>query len=217
MNLKYISLVAIIIVSSQLLFIGCASTQITSFKDPDYQNSNFKRILIVANTNDLENRQQLETKMVESFSKEGIFALESYKLFPPTREFTNDEKVSLMLKNNIDAYISISVGESGVSQVYIPQTSSTTKTEGNVNVYGNSANYKQKSTTTYDEGYTVEKPWAKITTNLYDVSNGKMAWIATSYTGGNAYASKKTIVNSYSNKIVEKLLEEGLVIKLNVE
>jgi hypothetical protein len=217
MNLKCILLVAIIIVSSQLLFLGCASTKITSFKDPDYQNTNFKRILIVANTNDIENRQLLETKMVESFSKEGIFALESYKLFPPTREFTGDEKVSLMLKNNIDAYISISVGESGVSQVYIPQTSSTTKTEGNVNVYGNSANYKQKSTTTYDEGYTVEKPWAKITTNLYDVSNGKMAWIATSYTGGNAYASKKTIVNSYSNKIVEKLLEEGLVIKLNVE
>ncbi|MHB8578974.1 MAG: hypothetical protein ACYDA4_03825 [Ignavibacteriaceae bacterium] len=215
--MKNISILATILLSFHFLFIGCASTKITSFKDPDYQNSNFKRILIVANTNDLENRKLLETTMVELFRKEGIFALESYKLFPPTREFTSEEKVSLMLNNKIDAYISISVGESGVSEVYIPQTSTTTNTEGNVNVYGNEANYRQKSTTTYEGGYTVKKPWAKITTNLYDVSNGQKAWIANSFTGGNAYANKKTIVNSYCKKIIGKLLEDGLITKLNIE
>lgn len=193
------------------LFWGCASTRMTSFKDPDYQKAEFKRILIVANTSDLEDRQKLESKMVEAFSEVGVFALESFKLFPPTRELTDEDKVDLLLKNNIDSFVSISVGESGVSQVYIPQTSSTTKTTGNVNIYGNTASYRQKSKTTYQGGYNVNKPWAEFETKLYDVSNGQMAWIASSFTGGNAYANKNTVINSYCEKTVDQLLEDNLI------
>ncbi len=196
------------------LIVSCASTKMTSFKDPDYLNAKFKRILVVANTNDLEDRQKLESSMVEAFNDMGVFALESFKLFPPTRELSDQEKVDLLLKNNIDAFISISVGESGVSEVYIPQTSSTTKTEGNVNVYGNTARYKEKTTTAYQGGYTLNKPWAKFDTKLYDVSNGKMAWIATSFTGGNAYANKNTVINSYCGKTVDQLLEDNLITKV---
>jgi hypothetical protein len=199
------------------LLVSCASTRMTSFKDPDYLKAEFKRILIVANTNDLEDRQRLETKMVESFSEVGVFALESFKLFPPTRKLTDEEKVDLLLKNKIDAFISISVGESGVSEVYIPQTGSTTKTNGDVNVYGNTAHYKENSTTTYQGGYTVNKPWAKFETKLYDVSNGQMSWVASSFTGGNAYANKKTVVSSYCEKTVERLSEDNLITKLKVK
>lgn len=195
-----------------LLFLfGCASTRMTSFKDPDYQNTKFKRILVVANTNDLEVRQKLEFKMVEAFSEAGVYALESYKLFPPTRELTDEEKVDLLLKNDIDAFLLISVGESGVSEVYVPQTSSTTKTKGEVNVYGNTARYKEKSKTTYQGGYTLYKPWAEFETKLYDVSNGQMAWIASSFTGGNAYANRNTVINSYCGKTVDQLLEDRLI------
>ena len=202
------------LISVLIIFIvGCASTKMTSFKDPDYQNTEFKRILVVANTSDLEDRQKLESKMVEAFTEIGVYALESYKLFPPTRELTDEQKVDLLLKNNIDSFISISVGESGVSAVYIPQTSSTTKTEGNVNVYGNTARYKEKSTTTYQGGYTVHKPWAQFETKLYDVSNGRMAWIASSFTGGNAYANRNTVINSYCGKTVDKLIEDKLVLE----
>jgi hypothetical protein len=183
----------------------------TSFKDPDYEKAEFKRILIIANTSDLGNRQLLESKMVKSFSDVGIFALESIKLFLPTRELTDKEKVDLLLKNNIDAFISISVGESGVEEVYIPPTSSITKTSGSVNVIGNSAYYEEKSKTTTQGDYTLEKPWAKFETKLYDVSNGRMVWTASSFTGGNAYANIRTVINSYCNKTVEKFIEDGLI------
>jgi hypothetical protein len=196
------------------LFVGCASTKMTSFKDPDYQKAEFKRILVVANTNDLEVRQTLESKMVEAFSDIGVFAMESFRLFPPTRELTDEEKVDLLLRNDIDAFISISVGESGVYEVYVPQTSSTTKTKGEVNVYGNTARYKEESTTTYQGGYTLNKPWAVFETKLYDVSNGKMAWIASSFTGGNAYANRNTVINSYCRKTVDQLLEDNLINKV---
>lgn len=101
---------------SLIFFVSCASTRMTSFKDPDYHIVKFKRILVVANTNDLEDRQKLESKMVEEFSDIGVFALECFRLFPPTRELTDEYKVEILLKNDIDAFISISVGESGVSE-----------------------------------------------------------------------------------------------------
>lgn len=200
-----------------LFLVSCASTRMTSFKDPDYQKAEFKRILVVANTNDLEDRQKLESKMVEAFSEIGVFAMESFRLFPPTRELNDEDKVELLLKNDIDAFISISVGESGVDEVYVPQTSSTTKTKGEVNVYGNTARYKEKSTTTYQGGYTLNKPWAEFETKLFDVSNGQMAWIASSFTGGNAYANRNTVINSYCGKTVDQLLEDNLINKVKLK
>lgn len=194
-----------------LFLFGCASTRMTSFKDPDYLDSKFERILVVANTNDLEDRQNLESGMVEEFTEIGVFALESFKLFPPTRDLSEEDKVDLLLANNIDGFITIDVGESGVNSVYVPQTGSTTKKEGRVNVYGNSATYKEKSKTTYQGGYTLNKPWAEFETRLYDVTNGNMAWIATSFTGGNAYANKNTLIGSYCSTTIEKLVEEKLV------
>lgn len=195
------------------LLISCASTKITSFKDPDYTKADFKRILIVANTNDLEDRQKLENRMVEAFNDAGIYAIESYKLFPPTRELSDEEKVELIIRENIDSFISIDVGESGVTETYVPQTGSTTKTEGEASVYGNKVKYKEKSKTTYQGGYTMSKPWADFETILYDVSNGRMVWIATAHTHGNAYANRNTVIGSYCDSTIDELFEEKLIIK----
>lgn len=197
------------------LLVGCASTRMTSFKDPDYQQADFKRILIVANTSDLEKRQKLESKMVEEFTEIGVFALESYNLFPPTRELSAQDKIELLNQNGIDSFISIDVGESGINKVTVPVTSTTTKTKGDVSVYGNTAKYKEKSKTTYQGGQTYSKPWADYETSLYDVSNGRMAWIASSHTGGNAYANFNTVMNSYCGEVVEKLVEDKLI-KVNI-
>mgnify|MGYP002640160573 CR=1 FL=1 len=199
------------LVLSLILISSCASTKISSFKDPDYEGVHFQRILVAVNSSNLTLRQKLESEIVNEFIDISVYALESYKLFPPTREFSMEDRTALMIEKAIDAYIDVSVGESGVKSVYIPQTSSTTKTKGNVNVYGNSVNYKEKSTTTYQGGYDVEKPWAEFETRLFDVSNGRVAWIASSFTGGNAYANKNTVANAYCSAVVKKLVGDKLI------
>jgi len=93
----------------------------------------------------------------------------------------------------------------------MPVTSTSTKTEGNVNVYGNNAKYKEKSKTTYQGGQTYSKPWADYEANLYDVSNGKMAWIASAHTKGNAFANFNTVMNSFCGEVVGKLIEDRLI------
>ena len=199
-----------------VILSNCASTRLTSFKDPDYKYANFNRILIVVNSNDLEKRLQLETAIVKAFEGTGIYALEGFNLFPPTRVLSDQEKVSLLVENKLDAYISVIVGEIGTEEVYVPPTSSTTKTKGNVNVLGNRATYEEKSKTTYQGGYSFSKPWAEFETKLYDVSNGRMVWISTSFTGGNALASFNTLINSFSNEIVNRLEKNELILTSNI-
>jgi len=193
------------------VLVSCASTKMTSFKDPDYKKAQFKIILIVANTSDLGKRQKLEFTMVKKLYQVGVTAVESYNLFPPTRDLSENEKIELMNQYNIDSYISISVGETGIDVVTVPITSTTTKTKGYINDYGNAANYSEKSTTTYQGGQTYSKPWAEYETILYDVTNGRKVWIASSFTGGNAYASLNTLIDSYCDEVVEMLIEDKLI------
>jgi hypothetical protein len=209
-SMKSFTTIAVGLITLFSLF-GCASTKMTSFKDPAFQSVSFKRILVVANTSDLEWRRKIEARMVQAFREVGVFAIEGVQLFPPTRELTDDEKVNILLQNNIDAYVSVSVGESGVKEVYVPPTGSTTKTEGKVRVSGNQADYEEKSTTRIHGGYTLSKPWADFETKLFDVSSGQNAWLASSHTGGNAYANFNTVINSYCDKVVEQILEDGLI------
>lgn len=194
-----------------ILLIGCASTKITTFTDPAYRSgSAFGRILVVAEISDLKWRQKMESRFVGEFGVRGIFAIEGINLFPPTRELSDQEKIDLLLENQIDAFVLIDVGDAGVKQVYIPETGSSTQTKGTVSVYGNTATYRERKTTTTYGGYTLSKPWAQFQARLYNVSNGENAWVASAFTSGNAYASFNTILNSFCAKTVEQLITDGM-------
>ena len=211
---KHLNLFTIFMLA--VILSSCASTRMTSFKDPSFRSSKFKRILVIANVSDLQWRQKVESRLVEAFKDAGVFAVEGVLFFPPTRTFSNEEKVDLLVSSNLDGYISVSVGDAGTTEVYVPPTSSTTTTKGSASVYGNQATYKSKSTTSYSGGYTLSKPWAEFDTKLVDVSSGQTAWVASSFTGGNAYANLNTVINSYCDKVVEQLIQDGLVNKLEL-
>lgn len=207
------STILLISVAALIGFGGCASTSMTSFTDPGYRTTTFSRILVVANLSDLQWRQTIESRLVQEFRENGIFAMEGMSLFPPTRDLTDQEKIDLLVQNKIDSYIVVDVGETGTQQVYIPQTGSSTKTEGSVTVYDNTATYHEESRTTTYGGYTVSKPWAQFGAKLFDVSNGQNAWVASAFTGGNAYANFNTLIDSFCGKTVEQLIKDGVVRK----
>jgi hypothetical protein len=180
---------------------GCATTKLTSFKDPDYGQKEFKRILVIAATGDLEKKFNLETSMVEALTSAGIYAVEGHKLFPPTRDFTDEEKTDINLKNNIDAHLVINVKGLGDKEEYVPIWGANTVTDG------------ATSQTNYHGGYNTEKPWGEFETVLYDAANGKKAWIATSLTEGKELDNQSTVISSFCGKVVDKLFKDKLITK----
>jgi hypothetical protein len=193
---------------------GCASTKISSFTDPSYRSKTFHRIVVVAGISNLEGRKNVESSFVKEFEHRGIYAVEGINIFPPTRTMSTDEMSDALRSNQIDGVLYISVGDAGVSQEYVPPTSTTTKTKGTVSVYGNSASYQERSKTTTDGGYTISKPWAKYEVKLFDAENGQNAWLASASTKGNAYANSNTVVNSFSSKTIDQLKNDGLIIEI---
>jgi hypothetical protein len=190
-----------------VLFSGCASTSITSFTDPDYRATQFNNILVAVNTNKLSYRLSMENRIVEVFTSNGIKSIPSYSIFPPTREFTDSVKKGLMIESKIDGCLMVYFGESGIEQVQIPVIGSTTK--GSVTNNSIGANFK--SLTTYIGGQVIDKPYAEFDIKLFDAVNGKMAWIANSYTGGSAYSNFNTVYSSFCDKIIDRLSKDNLI------
>ncbi|MDR3598783.1 hypothetical protein [Clostridium sp.] len=186
---------------------GCASTSITSFTDPDYRAVQFKKILVAANTNKVSDRLNMENRIVEVLATNGLKSIPSYSIFPPTREFTDSLKKVLMIESKIDGCLMIYFGDRGIDQVQIPVIGSSTK--GTVNKNNNGATFS--SLTTFIGGQVLDKPYAEFEIKLFDVVNGKTAWIANSFTGGNAYADFNDVYESFCDKVIYKLSKDNLI------
>jgi hypothetical protein len=193
------------------LFIGCTATRLTSYKDPAYENKILSKILIHITENDLETRFNMEKEFVYLLSEHGIPAIESYKLFPPTRELTEEVMLDSITTNGIDTYLMAGILSSGVEIAKLP-TKTISKTEGRLNVYDNNSSYESKTTTTEVGGGTIKKPWANIYTQILDAENGNIIWIADASSGGSAFTTFNGVYKSYCEKVIDKLFEDKLLI-----
>jgi hypothetical protein len=189
---------------------GCASTRMTSFVDPAYRGQKFTRLLVVADVPNLETRMTLEHRMVESFRDAGLEAIPASELFPPTREFTGEQMVAILKEHKVEAYISVTPIDAGVQTVSIPVYKQVTKTTATF--YGNTASSRSE---TYNVGgETFDKPWADFNARMLDAETGATIWMASSHTGGNAYATMRTVFGSFCDSVVDRLAEDRLIVKI---
>lgn len=190
---------------------SCAETSITAFKDPAFASRVFQKPAIYVNSEDLTWRQSIEDTMVTELGKKGVIAVASMSLTPPTRTYSPEERAQVLAESDIDALIVIQIGDTGVETRYVPQTSTTTTTTGTATTYGENTTYQGQSHTTSSGGYNQSFPWAEMSTFVVDLASGQKAWIASSHTGGNAYASFNDIRTSYCKEIIRQLLTDGLL------
>lgn len=150
-----------------LSLTGCASTKMTTFADPAAVGHHYSAVVVVANVDDLAWRGQMEAALVEQLQKLDLRAYRGMELFPPTRTRSDQEAAGVLLGHGVDAVLVASVTEAGVTQAYIPPTTTSTTTgtsKATVFAYPNVAtghgSYEQKTTTRTSGGYTVSKAWA---------------------------------------------------------
>ena len=193
---------AIIMVSVFLSLMSCATTSLTSIKNQDYDNLEFKRLLIFASSQDLYFKKTAEAAFLEAFSAKGYTCFQSIELFPPLKQYTNEELNRIYQDNNIDALIVITIMDEYSEKEYVPQSSTTTTSK---NIYGNKI-YGQSNTQTYG-GYYIDKPRIKCSVEVFDIGNGVTVWKATSLTAGNAYADTKVMMQSLASEVSKEYLK----------
>ena len=183
-------------------FTSCATTTISSIKNPDIDFSGYKRILVFANIRDIDFRKSLESELVTVFSEYAIDAVSSIELISPVKEYSEDEIKKILSDNLIDGYLSIEVIDSSNVSGYVPQTSYTNYQSQYVNGQLISVPY----TTTYG-GYAYSYLKSNFEIVLKDVRTGQIAFKATAKSAADDFGNMKNMAKSVSKKIGEEYIK----------
>lgn len=184
------------------IFLSCAVTNISSFKNPDIDFPNYKKIVVYGNSRDIDFRKTLENDLVLAFSEKSINAVSAIDLISPLKEYKSEELQKILLDNNVDGYLYVAVVAASEESVYIPQTTSTYYESLYVN-----GQFISVPHTTTSGGYSKSYPKASFDIILTDILTGQTAFKATANSEGDEYSDMKTISKSLSKKIVEEYLK----------
>ncbi|MBN1932316.1 MAG: hypothetical protein JW786_11995 [Desulfobacterales bacterium] len=193
-----------------LLFLfSCASTKMSSFKDPDFDEFVLHSILVCGYCGSIQQNRYIETLFVNEFKQQGIEILAGMDVFPPTRGYTSEEMVKIVRETGVDGILIIGLTDAWIDKKYIPPSY---HTEGTFNKVGNSLNYSEQTTSV--GGGTITKPRATYDITLLDAGSGKKVWIADAFSRGNAFADFNIMMNSLVVNTLNALIRDGLIIPL---
>ncbi len=176
-NLLLVSVLAVIFTT------GCAYTEITSYKDPDFSTASYSNLIVVVKTDDMKQMVIGENSFEEIFRKLGVMLKKGHMIFKPTEKKTDAEMMQTFKDMNIDAVIKV--------------TYKSKDTETNIHA---SSHTISTSTTEY----------LKFTVDLIDVASGKNAWTASTQTQGEDL-SMQTMMNSLADAVFMDLKQKNLL------
>ncbi len=208
---KIIIILSIAFVLS-ILISSCVSTETTSFVDPSFKGKKFQKICVLADFNDLKYKQKLEREFLEIFKDNNINAVSGTQLFPPTREWTQEQMQDILVKDAVDGYLLVSWKDKNIHDTYKPGQA-ITETKGEVKKKDGKDVYTEKTVTSHTSG-TVEREFKSFfEAKLIDINSKNNAWIATSYSSSGEWfgSDYDLIMESYAKDIVKKLKEDGLI------
>jgi hypothetical protein len=168
---------------------GCASTSLTSYRDPAFADAQFGKVAVLASGVQLDDRIALENRMVGALRNKRIAAEAVIRLFPPTRPISDEELRSALLSEGYDAILYVQRVEWG-SKIQPSWTQ----------MFGGS-----------NTNDTTERLYASFDATLVDLETLKIAWMASARTGGSEYADAKEIMSSFADGTADALESKQLL------
>ena len=186
-----------------LIVTNCTHTRVVSFTDPDAGSKLYNRIAVVANVNDLSDRLAIETKMVETLLDNGVNAVSSLSLLPPTREFTIEQEDEIFKNNKVEALAVIQIADAGFLVTSEPMS---VHTETNADGTG----------TTVSGGGSAHKAFGQLRVSLIDAESDKTMWIGDAdarafFDTFNPDWDMAYLLKASSKKISKELIKTGLI------
>ena len=195
------------ILISALFIFNCTQTKVVTFTDPDAVGKSYNRIGVVAKVADLSDRADIEEQMVKTMLDNGISAVSSISLLPPTRKFTMEQEKKVFFDNKIDALAVIQIDDSGyfITSEPISVNTETRKVDG-----------KKVESTTVSGGGTEQKAFSQFRVSLIDLESDKTMWIGDADARSNIDSitpdwDMEMLFKASSKKIVKSLLATGLI------
>ena len=190
-----------------LIATNCTHTRVVSFTDPDAGAKSYNRIAVVGSVDDLSDRLAIEKQMVKTLLENGVNAVSSLSLLPPTRDFTLEQENEIFKNNNVEALAVIQIDDSGyfVSTEPMSIKTETRKKDG-----------KKVKKTTVSGGGTKHKAFSQLRVSLVDLESNKTMWIGdvdarAFFDSINPDWDMELLLKASSKKIAKELIKTGLV------
>jgi len=182
-------------------------TKVISLKDPSYNNRTFKRILVIADFQKIEDMKNLETELVYELTSKGTFAVENHRLLPPIREYSDEERSSMLKKYNFDSYLLINPQGVQTTTVYVPDVE-----KHKVTTTKDSNSVSRETTRTHIQGGEMVVP-TQFNTQIkfVDMMNGNVVWQSDTETNMNKDSRMSSIIVSISRNVANQLQEDGVI------
>ena len=197
----------VILLLTVIIISNCTQTKVVTFTDPDARGKSYDRIGVVANVEDLSERVAIEEQMVETLMDNGISAVSSILLLPPTRDFTVEQENEIFKNNSIEALAVIQIDDSGYFVTTEPMSvhTETRKKDG-----------KKVKSTTVTGGGTEQKAFSQFRVTLVDLESNKTMCIGDADSRANFDSidpdwDMEMLLKASSKKIVQELIKTGLV------
>ena len=185
-------------------------TDVESYTDPDYAGFQPKKVLLLVENASQEMRSEIEERLVKAFGKKSVEVIPQRKIFPPTREYTDEDKTKAFEANGIDSALVVTIGESASSVMAVAtqsrgtdQITATPNGSGGFNATG--------TTNTTSQNIYKAKSKAEFSAVLFDVGQNRTAWYADVQVkaSGTLFVSEKGDAKGLVGAVVEGLETDG--------
>lgn len=185
--------------------VALRDTDTESYTDPDFVDLKLDRVAVVTENAGQKTREGLLQVLEKRLKKKGVELVDYFRLFPPTRDWSAQDRERIYEENDITAILIVTAGASASAVIPIATNS---HTYGSATLNGNSASYSG-NTTTYRTYATSSS--ADFSAVLLDVETGRVAWYCdlTTEAGGALFVSSKNDGKGAARGIVRALAADG--------
>lgn len=198
---------------------GCATSSVTAFRDPNYQEAVFQNIAVISFGMTFEGASKMERGVCSKIAP--VPCIGGKDIFPPTREYSNEEIATTLKNRNFDAVLAIILTEDESATAYVGTITSATGAASTTASASGSGNFATVNANTQFAGSAVSTPMYETTRMafgelaLIDLTKGAIAWrgqIKTSGKGGFLSTSDSAFLLSATGEISSQIKQSGLFI-----
>ncbi len=191
------------------------STEILgSWTNPDANMKSYKSIFVTAISNTIVSREVMENELETMLQKEGVKSETSLEILPSGFKDNADNKeetIEAIRKRGGDAILTVALLDQDSETRYVPGTTMYSPMSYG-GYYGRfSGYYSYYNPVMYDPGYYTTDKFYYYEINLYDSKTEELVWSAQSETVNPESAG--TFANTFSQEVVEQLIEDGFISK----
>gem|GEM_PF-3101077 len=214
--MKQVSVLSLLVIVS-----GCASANLTAFRDPAYANRQFGKLAVFTTGMYMENAMNLERQVCKKIAPDQC--VPGQLVLPPTRSYSTAEISQYLEQADIDGVLIVALGDDQSASKYLGTiaTSSATASatqSGTAQVYGNTvlSNSASQGTATASSVATPvygHSRRAHAIVSLFERRSGGLAWRGELDVSGQGElaVSDDAFIRAATNEIAAKLKASQLV------